>query len=161
VSAGGKTSGERVAPSTEILIGHLESQHVVLRPLSRSHPGLFDHRDGNWIDCEVQISVGGFRASFRADLRSEEFQAFLEEIESLSRTLDGTASFTSMEGQVALFLSGDGKGHIRVDGEAIDAAGSGNRLKFSFELDQTYLPAIGRSLEYLLAAFPVTGSPDA
>lgn len=146
--------------STEILIGDPGGQHVLIRPLFRSHPGLFDRWDGNWIDCELQIVAGCFRGGFRADLRSEEFQTFLEEVEGLSRTLEGTASFTTMEGQIALSLTGDGKGHVRVTGEGIDAAGIGNRLQFAFEIDQTHLPPICESLGHLLAAFPVTGAPD-
>jgi hypothetical protein len=147
--------------STEILIGDSSAQHVLIRPLFRSQPGLFDDRDGNWIDCELEIVAGCFRGGFRADLRSEEFQTFLDEVEGVSRTLDGTASFTTMEGQIALSLTGDGKGHVRVTGDAIDAAGIGNRLQFVFDIDQTYLPPVCESLGHLLAAFPVTGAPDA
>jgi hypothetical protein len=146
--------------STEILIGDSDAQHVLIRPLFRSQPGLFDERDGNGIDCELEIVAGCFRGGFRADLRSEEFQTFLEELEGLSRTLDGTASFATVEGQIALSLTGDGKGHVRVTGEAIDAAGVGNRLQFVFEIDQPSLPTICESLGHLLAAFPATGAPD-
>jgi hypothetical protein len=147
--------------STEILIGDSDAQHVLIRPLFRSQPGLFDDRDGNWIDCELQVVAGCFRGGFRADLRSEEFHTFLEELEGVSRTLDGTASFTTMEGQIALALTGDGKGHVRVTGEAIDAAAVSNRLRFVFDIDQTHLTTICESLGHLLAAFPVTGAPDA
>jgi hypothetical protein len=150
-----------LADSTEILIGDSGGQHVLIRPLARSHPGLFDYWDGNWIVCDVEIAAGGFRGNFRADLRSEEFHAFLEEVAGLSRMLEGTATFSTLEGQIAFSLTGDGKGHVRVQGEAVDEPGTGNRLHFGFEIDQTYLPEISRALEYLLAAFPVTGTADA
>ncbi|MCA1559767.1 MAG: hypothetical protein LC804_05700 [Acidobacteria bacterium] len=133
---------------------------MLIRPLSRCHPGLFDYWDGNWIDCELEIVAGGFRGGFRADLRSEEFYTFLQEVEGLTRAVQGTASFATMEGRIALSLTGDGNGHIRVAGDAIDVAGTGNRLQFGFDTDQTYLPPICRSLEHLLAAFPVTGTAD-
>lgn len=147
--------------STEVLIGDSDAEHVLIRPLFRSQPGLFDDRDGNWIDCELQIVAGCFRGAFRADLRSEEFHTFLEEVEGLSRTRDATASFTTMEGQIVLSLTGDGKGHIRVTGEAIDAVSVGNRLQFVFDIDQTHLPPISEALGHLVAAFPITGAPDA
>jgi hypothetical protein len=150
-----------VAPSTEILIGDVSAQHVLIRPLSRGNPGLFDSWDGNWIDCEVEIAAGGFRGRFRADLRSEEFHTFSEQVEGLSRTIESVASLTSMEGQLALSLTADAKGHVRVAGEALDLAGTGNRLQFGFGLDPTCLPGISRALEYLLGAFPVIGAPDA
>jgi hypothetical protein len=130
-------TGEMLGASTEILIGDLDAQHVLIRPLFRSQPGLFDDRDGNWIDCELQIAAGCFRGGFRADLRSEEFQTFLEEVEGVSRTLEGTASLTTMEGQIALSLTGDGKEHVRVTGEAIDAADLGNRLRYVIDIGKS------------------------
>jgi hypothetical protein len=66
-----------------------------------------------------------------------------------------------MEGQVAFSLAGDGQGHVRVQGEAADTVGGDNRLQFSFDIDQTYLPGICTSLEVILAAFPVVGTADA
>ena len=147
--------------STEVLIGDENGQHVLVRALSRNHPDLFDYADGNWLACEVEIVTGGFRGAFRADLRSDEFRAFLEEAEALRGALDGAASFSSMEGQIALSLAGDGRGHIRVSGDACDTPGSDNRLQFGFDIDQTYLAQICRSLEVLLAAFPVVGTTDA
>jgi hypothetical protein len=150
-----------LAASTEILIGDSGAQHVLIRPLSRSHPGLFDDRDGNWIDCELQIVAGGFQGQFRVDLRSDEFHAFLEEVQGLVRTPQGTARFTTAEGQVALTLTGDGSGAVHVSGEAIDEAESGNRLQFAFDIDQEGLEALRQSLEDLLAAFPVTDASDA
>ena len=149
-----------MAASTEILIGDLDAQHVLIRPLSRSHPDLFDERDANWINCELEIASGGFRGSFRADLRSEELTAFLDQTQELVQTLEGLASLTTMEGQIAVFLTGNGKGTIRVRGEAIDEAGGVNRLQFGFEIDQTYLGPICQSLEHLLAAFPVIERAD-
>ena len=147
--------------STELVIGDENGQRVVVRALSRNHPGLFDYWDGNWVACELEIVSGGFRGTFPADLRSEEFRAFLEEVEVLSRTLEGAASFSTMEGQIAFSLAGDGKGHVRVQGEAADSPAGDNRLQFSFEIDQTYLPQMCRSLEIILAAFPVLGTADA
>jgi hypothetical protein len=150
-----------VTASTEVLIGDLDAQHVLIRPLSRSQPDLFDFKDGNWIDCELQIAAGGFRGSFRADLRSEEFQSFSEEMAALRRTPDGTATFSTVDGQIALSLTGDAAGSVRVAGEAIDAAENGNRLQFSFDIDQAHVASICQSLNDLLSAFPVTGVADA
>lgn len=150
-----------MAASTEVLIGDSGAQHVLIRPLSRSTPGLFDAWDGNGIDCEIEIAAGSFQGRFRADIRSDEFLTFLEQTEALTVVLDATASLTSMEGQVALSLTGAGSGPVRVAGEAVDIAGMGNRLQFGFEIEQTALPEISRSLGYLLAAFPVEAAPDA
>jgi hypothetical protein len=66
-----------------------------------------------------------------------------------------------LDGQIALALTADGVGPVRVTGEAIDAKEDGNRLQFRFEIDQTEVPAICQSLSNLLSAFPVMGLPDA
>ena len=152
--------GGVVAASTEIVIGDLEAQHVVIRPVGRGSPGLFDSWDGNWIVCEIEISAGGFRGRFSADMRSEEFHAFMEQVSELARTIEGAATFTTMEGQLAISLTAAADGRVKVAGEALDLAGSENRLEFSFDVDQAYLTALARSLELLLAAFPVIGAPD-
>ena len=149
-----------MAASTDILIGDPDGERIFIQPIGRKHPGLFDYWDGNWIACEVQLASGGFRGSFRADLRSEEFQAFLEEMDSLSHTLEGAATFSTMEGQIEFSLTDDGRGRVRVQGEALDEPGIGNRLHFEFDVDRTHLVQIVSAVEHLLAAFPVTGTPD-
>jgi hypothetical protein len=78
----------------------------------------------------------------------------------LERTLEGGATFTTMEGQLSVTLSGDGKGHVHVQGTAADEPGTGNRLEFGFDVDQTYLPGIAETLEHFLAAFPVVAASD-
>jgi hypothetical protein len=153
--------GGFVAASTEVLIGDPSVEHALIRPVSRSNPGLFDDRDGNWIECEVEVVAGGFRGAFTADMRSEEFQAFMDQLSELGRTIDGAATFTTMEGQLTLSLTAEASGQIRVAGEALDLAGSGNRLAFGFDVDPTHLSSIARSLQALLAAFPVIDAPDA
>jgi hypothetical protein len=149
-----------VADSTDILIGEPDGQRVLIQPQGRQHPGLFDYWDGNWIVCRIDLTAGGFRGGFEASLRSEEFQAFLEELENLVDTLESTAAFSTMEGQLAFSLTGDGVGHIHLTGEAQDLPG-GNRLHFEFEVDQTCLAEIRRSVERVLTAFPVTGAQPA
>ena len=152
-----------MADSSDVLIGSRAeegAQYILIRPMRRSLPGLFDAGEGNWIECDLEIAAGAFRAAFPVHLRSEEFQSFLEETQDLRRTLEGAASFSALEGQLALSLTGDEGGMLRVSGEAIDDAESGNRLQFKFDVDQSCLSDICASLEHLLMAFPVAGSSD-
>ncbi len=150
-----------MAPSTDILIGDPGAAHVLIRPLSRSHPGLFDDRDESWIDCDVLITTGAFTGNVRAGLRPEEFAAFLDAASGLAQTAEGSARLTTLEGQLSLSLIGDGRGDIRVSGEATHEPGIGNRLLFVFEIDRTSLPAVCESLAHVLAAFPVRRELDA
>ena len=148
-------------PTTEVLIGSLDDEHVLVQPQGRSQPGLFDSRDGNWIACDVEIAAGRFRASFQADLRSDEFAAFLAQASTLAHAREGAATFSTLEGQLALSLTTSGGDALRVEGEANDAAGSGNRLHFEFTIDQALLSGIILALEQMLAVFPVAGPAEA
>ena len=150
-----------MAPSTEIVIGDVGAQHVLIRAIARSSPGLFDDWDANGVLCEVELAAGGFRARFSADLRSEEFHAFMDQTLELERTVDGAATFATIEGQVALSLSAEGNGRIRVAGEALDSPGDGNRLTFHFDIDRAELSEISLAIGHLLAAYPVVEAPDA
>ena len=68
------------------------------------------------------------------------------EIERLYEELDGMAELRTMESFLEMRFEGDGCGHILVNGTACDRLGSGTRLVFEVELDQTQLPKIAKAL---------------
>ena len=87
-------------------------QSGTLRQLGRERPHLRGRTHGRRV-----------QAAFSADMRSEEFQAFMDQILELERTIDGAATFATIEGQVALSLTADSNGRVRVAGEALDSPG--------------------------------------
>ncbi len=141
------TVGGFVAASTEVLIGDASAQHVLIRPLSRSNPGLFDDRDGNWIECEIEVVAGGFRGAFTADMRSEEFHAFMDQVSELGRTIDGAATFTTMEGQLALVAHGRARADSQGRRRGARPRRRRQRCSSVSPSDAACLPAISRSLE--------------
>jgi hypothetical protein len=147
--------------TTEILIGDVAGSHVLITPLGRSQPGLFDERDGNGIDCEVNVTAGAFHGTFRASVRSEEVRMFLDDLGRLARTLDGAATLTALEGQLRVSLTAGESESIAVTGDAIDEPGGGNALRFAFPIERSGLDPLCRSVEHLLAAYPVNGAMDA
>lgn len=147
--------------STTVVIGDAGADRVVFRAIRRTSPDADDFWDGNWIDSEVELAVGGFRGGYAAYLRSNEFDSFRKGLVEISETLRGEAEFTTMEGQIELRLTTDRVGHIKVTGRAEDQAGIGNRLTFEFEIDQTCLASTIRSLDELLRVFPVFRDSDA
>ena len=149
--------GGIVAASTDVLIGDASAQHVLIRPVSRTTPGLFDDRHDSAIACEIEIAVGGFRGQFTAELRTEEFQSMLDEIEASGAALENAANFDALSGQIDLSLIGDGAGSILVAGYVADAEDDGNRLEFAFAMGEAVMPDLIRSLEQALAAFPLHG----
>lgn len=123
----------------------------------RTHPQSNDDGGGNWISCDIDVAVGGFRGRVNADLRSEEFLRFRNEARDLYVRLNGTANFSTMEGWLTIRLIGEGRGHIAAECELHDQPGCGNRLTFKLQFDQTYLPDLITGLERIVSEFPVLG----
>lgn len=146
--------------SPRLVVGHLAGEHLSIRPTRRRYPDAQDYWDGNWLDAEITLRVGAFQAAYEAQLRTEELGRFRDALRRLYEDLTGEAAFESMERWLRLQMVGDGRGHITVTGEAMDAPGMGNRLTFQLELDQTELPEMLRALDAILRDFPVKGSPE-
>ena len=146
-------------PGDVVHLGGQEAEYVEIRVQSRSASD--DFHDGNWLRCEVEVAAGGFRARFPANLRTDAFQRVHGEAAALYESLTGNARFESTEGQLHLTLTGDGRGHIRLDGTARDRPGSDNVLDFRLDFDQTQLFGAVAKLDELLRRFPVRGEPPA
>jgi hypothetical protein len=114
---------------------------------------LRDNEDG-WFSADVEIVAGGFRGSYSADFNSWAFSDFQEQLEKLYSTVSGSASFTSYEAQLELKLDCDICGHIQLCGEAMDLAGTGNKLIFDLAIDQTHVPKVISSLQNALKRYP-------
>lgn len=144
------------APSFQI---GRSNAHVSVSPSRREFPELADYRDGNWVCATISIVAGGFRGEFEAQLRTEEFLRFRDELRPLNDSLVGRAKFNTMEEWLSIDIAGDGKGHFHADCVAIDMPGTGNRLSFGIDFDQTDLPEILKGLDAITQTFPVIGAP--
>jgi hypothetical protein len=107
-----------------------------------------------WLPSRIAVCAGAFHGEFPGDLDVWAFSRFADQVRELHKTLKGTAVFSTYEGQLELALVGDGLGHISVNGEAMDFAGTGNKLVFRLGIDQTQLPALLKDLESIVAEYP-------
>ena len=112
-----------------------------------------DNGDG-WFSAQVDVVVGAFRGTYPASFNSWAFSNFRRDLEVLYRTVSGSASFTSYERQLEIKMTCSPQGHIELRGEAVDLAGTGNRLTFRVELDQTFIPKILADLKVALDRYP-------
>lgn len=115
--------------------------------------GRSDDND-DWLEATIDVAVGSFSGCVSASLVTVDFPRFRRELKSLHRTLSGTATFETLERQIQIECSGNGRGGIRVTGIVQDRAGNGNELRFGFDTDQTFLPALVHNLQGLEEAFP-------
>jgi hypothetical protein len=110
--------------------------------------------DLQWLVASVAIHNGGFTGAFSTTFLALDVSRFLGEVRQLYATLNGHAQFTTWEKQIEIRLEGNGRGQIAVTGEAMDVAGTGNRLRFRIDTDQTYLPTLISQLETVCATYP-------
>jgi hypothetical protein len=143
-----------------IVIGSEASEHVAIEVTRREFPEAADYWDGNWVYATVRISVGAFRGEYEALLRTTEFASFRGGLARLQADLKGEAAFESMEEWLQMNVTGDGRGHFVAKCEARDEPGTGNLLRFELHFDQTELPLVIATVDAVLAAFPVKGSPS-
>ena len=134
-----------------------ESEHerveVTVSGYERQPSG--DYHDDNWLTVEVSLAVGGFGGRFQASFLTAELTEFRDQLVALNKSLKGEAKLATMETQLLLSLTGNGRGGISLKGEAWDQPGIGNRLAFGFNLDQTHLANTLRELDAVIERFPV------
>jgi hypothetical protein len=133
------------------------NEHVMVIPSRRESPDVANTWDRDWVCAQIAVAAGGFRGEFEARLRTEEFVSFRDALRPLHEKLVGQAKFETMEGWLSVDVQGDGKGHFHADCVAVDLPGTGNRLTFGIDFDQTELREILRGLEAVADAFPVVG----
>jgi len=114
-----------------------------------------DYHDDNWLTAAIDVSAGGFRGKAEASILTEELVSFLGQLQALFKTLEGSAELITLEQQIYLRLTGNGKGHIEMKGELGEMPETGNRLRFELDFDQTDLAASIRELEKITTQFPV------
>lgn len=114
-----------------------------------------DYHDNNWLTATIDVSAGGFRGKADVSMLTEELVSFLGQVKALFKALEDVAELTTLEQQIYLRLTGNGKGHIEMKGELGEMPETGNRLHFELKLDQTDLATSIRDLERVTAQFPV------
>jgi hypothetical protein len=138
----------------EIKLGIDTGDHVII-----SIDGRPDESD-DWLAATITIAAGAFSGCVSAALVTPDFPRFRRELETLYNSLDGTATFTTIERQLELEFTGNGHGGIAIRGTIEDRAGGGNTLGFQFETDQTFLPDIITQIRQVENDFPNRWHPN-
>lgn len=112
-----------------------------------------DERD-DWVSATISVHAGAFSASIDATLVTCDFPRFRTQLESLYKTLSGSATFDTIERQLLMNCVGNERGGIEINGIVQDRFGDGNELTFRFDIDQTYLPKVISELQEIEVEFP-------
>lgn len=143
----------------EVSIRGEGADHLTITLFDRSDPVANDYWDGNWISATVNLVAGGLCGTISCFLRTEELAAFHEQLAQLQLLLHGTASFTTMEQQLYIQLTGNGRGHMTVRCVIQDQPGVGNRLDCTLNTDQSFTRETLRQLAVAVRVYPVIGEP--
>jgi hypothetical protein len=123
----------------EVVIGAPDGNRVVI------HRQTSNDRE-SWFHAAIAVHCDGWYGQFKASFMRGELSRLAQDVRALYQRLDGEAVLDPVEPNLVLSLTGDGKGHVRVRGTAQNRLSSGTHLSFEFQIDQTYLPAISKSL---------------
>ncbi len=126
--------------------------------LGREFEDRQDFWDGNWL--RVSAHCGAEGAQVRASgpiLHLSEIHLWLEQATELHRNLTGTAELRCMEPNLnAKIELKDRRGNLVVD---ITPNNLTQQHRFTFEMDQSYLPELTGALARLLQKLPIRGKP--
>lgn len=123
--------------SSNIVIGNRGADFVSLNVVGRGE---------GWSSAVIEVRCDGWMGTFNGSFMKGELSRFAEQLRVLRRDLSGSAQLQPLEPYISLTLTGDGKGHVTVEGTARNHFESGTKLSFEFTIDQTYLAAIVDSL---------------
>jgi hypothetical protein len=99
-----------MAKIDEIVIGNKGADCVSLKVSERGPEG--------WSKAEIEVRCDGWVGSLKGSFRKGEFARFAQDVRRLNHDLFGTARLQPTEPNITLTMTGDGKGHIAVDGSA-------------------------------------------
>lgn len=123
-----------------VLIENAGGDHVSIIRTSRAVD--------DWFGAIVEICSDCWSGKMKGcSFMRGELRGFANDVRQLHRTLLGIAKLDPIEPNVTLTLTGDGKGHVRVEGLARNRFETRNSLAFDFEIDQTFLMGLAEGLE--------------
>jgi hypothetical protein len=134
--------------------GQSEKERLAVDVVGYERAPVGEYFDDNWLIIEIRVQAGNFQCKTKAAILTDELIKFSSELRVLFETLKGSAAFTTLEEQLSLQLTGDGKGHIELCGE-VEA---GHRLIFTLQFDQSQLGRSIHEIEKVLSQFPIRSS---
>ncbi len=130
---------------------------VTLNFHHRAYPEAQDYWDGNWVTTRIQAETRGFKADFTDQVHLGDVVRFYEGVMRLHATLSGEATLAMMEEFLIVTGKLDVRGDLHWSVMLAQPFRRDNRLQFTFQADQSYLPALIQQLESVLVEFQVRG----
>ena len=120
------------------LIGLKNGDHVLIEPSPKVISGGFQ--------AEITVRCGPWHGRYTAHFMVGELNKFGKDVDNVYNNLKCTAALRPLDPYLHMILTGDGHGHVQAAGEARQKPGIKTVLEFQFEMEQTELQLVGRSL---------------
>ncbi len=135
-----------------------ERERLTIKVRGYAYPDAEDcFWDGNWLACDVEAAFPGFDASYKATIRTEEFEAFMLGVDRFENARGGKARLQNMDGTIELSLQLDKAGRLTWTGRLIVPSGGRSMLSFGFRAVRETLPELLREVRGVLDAHPIRG----
>jgi hypothetical protein len=108
--------------------------------MTETPPGEF------WLKGSVDVVVDVWKGAVPSGFQTGELRDLATQLERLYRDLRGVARLSPLDPYLNLECTGDGRGHIWVNGKA-QRRTQVTVLTFAFQIEQTELPAIIAALK--------------
>jgi hypothetical protein len=118
-----------------------------------------DYWDGNWLQVTVYCGAPGANVWVTGPiLHVSELAHFLRGVEAIHTSLQGQATLSCMEPALAVTLITERLGHITM---VVDITPDhlSQTHRFTFTIDQSYVPPVIDSCQTILRQYPVKGQP--
>jgi hypothetical protein len=123
--------------------------------VGRQFPDATDYWDGNWLNVVAHCSDGGASVTVNGTiLHLGEIAAWLKDLTKMSDLLGGTAELPAIEPNLKLKLICDHLGHIQAECW-ITPDHLKQQHRFTFEIDQSYLPGLIGECNTILQRYPI------
>jgi hypothetical protein len=121
----------------------------------RQFPASDDYWDGNWMNVTVHCGAPGANVWVSGPIiHLSEIAHFLQGAAALHTSLQGEAALSCMEPELAVRLKAEDLGHIAMTVD-ITPDNVAQAHRFTFTIDQTYLPRVIHSCQTILQQYPV------
>jgi hypothetical protein len=132
--------------------------HIKMDVQGYERPETSDEDDANWLVAQCKVAAAEFSCILKLSLVTRDFVEFLAQLEKAVDSLNGAATFTTLEEGLHIEIKFNHAGHADLFGRARSQTSmvpEQSVLSFSFETDQSFLAQTVRELKGIVMQFPI------
>jgi hypothetical protein len=137
--------------------------HIKIDVQGYQRPETSDEDDANWLVARCKVTVGEFSCTLKLSLATRDFAEFLVQLDKAVDSLNGTATFTTLEDGLHIEIRFNRAGHADLFGRVRSQTAlipDQSVPSFSFQTGQSFLAQTVRELKGIVTKFPTRKPAD-